>query len=207
MKKEAAPVACDTSLCSRTGGLRSRREFLRELALGAVCAMTMPFLAGRTARAAETGGNKVLIVYFSHSGNTRRLAELIHEQVDWAGETGLRINQNPPSFDQILNLLKHADHDYVVCQYKMIEYAEVTKYIEKMLHDIMEALVELHELDFMNEPTNMGIKSTIESIYDKFDFEVRYLNKRRMMPSEEKGHGGSCGGGHGMGDHHDDDED
>ena len=134
-------------------------------------------------------------------------ADLIHEQVDWAGETGLRIGQNPPSFDQILSILKNADHDYVVCQYKMIEYAEVTKYIEKMLHDIMEALVELHELDIMEEPTNMGIKSTIESIYDKFDFEVRYLNKRRMMPSEEKGHGGGCSGGHGMGDHHDDDDD
>lgn len=106
MKKEAGPIACDTAECFRIGGLRSRREFLRELALGTACVMTVPFLAGRTARAAETGGNKVLIVYFSHSGNTRRLAELIHEQ------TGGRLAElrvarpYPQDYDTVVDMAK-----------------------------------------------------------------------------------------------------
>ena len=117
-------------------------------------------------------------------------ADMIHEDIDWAGETGLRIDQNPPSFDKIVEILQNADDNYIVCQYKLVEYPEVAKTIERMLHDIMNALKSIHESDMMEDPSNMGIKSTIESIYDKYDFEVRYLNRRRMMPPHEGGHHG-----------------
>ena len=63
------------------GGSRSRRGFLRGIALSAAAVMAAPFLSPHSPLGAETGGSRVLIVYFSHSGNTRRLAELIHEQV------------------------------------------------------------------------------------------------------------------------------
>lgn len=65
----------------KKGDIRERREFLRGIALGAAAVMAAPLLAQQSLRAAEPGGGKVLIVYFSHSGNTRKLAELIHEQV------------------------------------------------------------------------------------------------------------------------------
>lgn len=58
--------------------IRSRRGFLKGIAFGAVAALAAPALSRMSAYAAETGGDKVLIVYFSHSGNTRRLAEQIH---------------------------------------------------------------------------------------------------------------------------------
>lgn len=60
-------------------GVASRRVFLKTLALGAA-ALAAPALFSTRALAAEAGG-KVLIVYFSHSGNTRRLAGFIHERV------------------------------------------------------------------------------------------------------------------------------
>lgn len=61
--------------------IRSRRKFLKGLALGTAAAITAPILSRMSAHAAETGGNKVLILYFSHSGNTRRLAEQIHGRI------------------------------------------------------------------------------------------------------------------------------
>lgn len=116
-------------------------------------------------------------------------AAMIHEDVDWAGETGLRLDQNPPSFDQIISILQNADEKYIVCQYKLIDYKEAVQTIERMFCDIMNALTEIHESDEMSKPCNMGIKSTIESIYDKYDFQARYLNKRRMMPHQhDDGH-------------------
>ena len=115
-------------------------------------------------------------------------AAMIHDDVDWAGETGLRINQNPPSFDQILEILKNADGNYIICQYKLIDYKEAMKTIERMLCDIMHALEQIHESDEMNKPCNMGIKSTLESVYDKYDFQARYLNQRRMMPHAGEHH-------------------
>lgn len=54
--------------------LQSRRNFLKGMAFGAAAIIVDPVLSGMSAYAAE-GGDKVLILYFSHSGNTRRLAE------------------------------------------------------------------------------------------------------------------------------------
>lgn len=61
--------------------IQSRRGFLKGIAFGAVAAIAAPALSGIFAYAAETGGNDVLILYFSHSGNTRQLAEQIHAHV------------------------------------------------------------------------------------------------------------------------------
>ena len=66
-------------MCSLEVGVASRRVFLKTLALGAA-ALAAPALFSTRALAAEAGG-KVLIVYFSHSGNTRRLAGFIHDRV------------------------------------------------------------------------------------------------------------------------------
>ena len=58
----------------------SRRVFLKTLVLGAAAA-AVPAIFPGAASAAQTGGERVLIVYFSHSGNTRRLAGFIHDRV------------------------------------------------------------------------------------------------------------------------------
>ena len=129
-------------------------------------------------------------------------AAMIHDDVDWAGETGLRLDQNPPSFDQILELLKASEHNYIVCQYKLIDYPELTKTVAKMLNDIIEACIEIHDSDLLEEPRNIGIKSAIEAIIDKYDFEARYLNRRRAMPRNDK-HGDDGGEGCGKGGHED----
>lgn len=53
---------------------------MKTLVLGAL-AVPAPALFSRTAFAAQAGGDNVLIIYFSHSGNTRRLAGFIHDRV------------------------------------------------------------------------------------------------------------------------------
>lgn len=59
----------------------SRRGFLKGIACGAVVAIAVPALSRLSAYAAKAEGGKVLILYFSHSGHTRQLAEQIHERV------------------------------------------------------------------------------------------------------------------------------
>lgn len=54
---------------------------MKGIALGAAAVIAAPILSRASAYAAEAGGNKVLILYFSHSGNTRMLAEQIHDRV------------------------------------------------------------------------------------------------------------------------------
>ena len=79
MKKEH--YALLESHIQRDGGLSTtRRTFMKTLVLGAFAAAA-PALFSRTAFAAQAGGDNVLIIYFSHSGNTRRLAGFIHDRV------------------------------------------------------------------------------------------------------------------------------
>lgn len=109
---------------------------------------------------------------------------MFHADVDFAGETGLRLEQEPPSFDNIMKILESSENNYIVCQYKLIGYDEAIKTLQRMCADVMKALIEIHDSELMQQPVNMGIKSSIESVYDKYDFQVRYLNKRRAMPKD-----------------------
>ena len=54
--------------------------FSRRAALKTALSAVPLLLAPRLALAAESGG-KTLVLYFSHSGNTRRIAEMIHKGV------------------------------------------------------------------------------------------------------------------------------
>ena len=91
---------------NRSGDSRSRRDFLRGLALGAAAAMFVTFPAPRYASAEEKGGSKVLIVYFSHSGNTRRLAELIHERTGGRMAELRTVTPYPQEYDAVVEMAK-----------------------------------------------------------------------------------------------------
>lgn len=60
----------------------SRRVFLQYAVAGAIAAGVIPARSHFTsALAAEPEGKGILILYFSHSGNTRKVAEQIHARV------------------------------------------------------------------------------------------------------------------------------
>lgn len=60
----------------------SRRGFMKKSALGAAAVVLYRLIpAAKNSEASETGKGKTLIVYFSHSGNTRYMAGLIHERI------------------------------------------------------------------------------------------------------------------------------
>lgn len=62
--------------------LLSRRGFLKYAAVGALATSAVPVLSRfSSAFAAEARGGNMLILYFSHSGNTRTVAEHIHSRI------------------------------------------------------------------------------------------------------------------------------
>lgn len=106
---------------------------------------------------------------------------MFHTDVDFAGETGMRIGQPPPAFDHIMNVLEECDHDFVVCAFKSVSYKETIATINKMLDDMLWVLAQIHEQEWIEEPINMGIKAEVESLFNKYDFQRRYLQQRRAM--------------------------
>ena len=62
--------------------LLSRRNFLKYASAGMMTLCAAPsLLQASSASAAEKQGENMLILYFSHSGNTRTLAEYIHSKI------------------------------------------------------------------------------------------------------------------------------
>lgn len=60
----------------------SRRKFIKTTALSAAAMVTYHLIpGGKNVEANETGNGKTLIVYFSHSGNTRYMAGQIHKRI------------------------------------------------------------------------------------------------------------------------------
>ena len=59
----------------------SRRTFLKYAAAGLLTVNAVPALAGFASAATESAGGHMLVLYFSHSGNTRKVAEYIHRRV------------------------------------------------------------------------------------------------------------------------------
>ena len=80
-KTNKSSLQSRTVVAHQESMIRSRRGFLKGIALGAAAVIAAPILSRASAYAAEAGGNNVLILYFSHSGNTRRLADLIYRRV------------------------------------------------------------------------------------------------------------------------------
>ena len=69
-------VTTDSSL-----SFLSRREVLKAAALGIGGVLFSSLLSGTVAQAADAAGKKILIVYFSRTGNTRSVAEQIQASI------------------------------------------------------------------------------------------------------------------------------
>lgn len=82
--------------------LSFRRDFLKALSFGAA-SVAVPALFPHYAPAAQAKGENVLIVYFSHSGNTRRLAGFIHDRVGGRMIELKTVRPYPEDYDAVVN--------------------------------------------------------------------------------------------------------
>lgn len=87
----------------------SRRTFCRLLSLGAIAGIggTIPFISAKTKTFASTNTNqKTLIVYFSHSGNTKKIAQFIQETLNCDTFEVVPAKAYPTDYDALVNLAR-----------------------------------------------------------------------------------------------------
>lgn len=84
--------------------LLSRRNFLKYASAGMMTLCAVPsLLQTSSASAAEKQGENVLILYFSHSGNTRTLAEYIHSKIGGDILELKTVNPYPSDYDAVVD--------------------------------------------------------------------------------------------------------
>lgn len=106
-------------------------------------------------------------------------ASMLEKDIDEVAEMGLRCNENPVNIDGILKELEKEDGSYIMLEFKSFTYTEFTSATDKMFAGILKAIAELRNSSKLQEDSNMGIKASLESMYDRYDLQYRYLNDRR----------------------------
>lgn len=118
-----------------------------------------------------------------HANVTNGYYEMVSSDIDDVVEVAMRLDINPVNHieackivlnDGNSNIMYPSDKDY--------SRDEVIVLINKSLINILSCIKDVLETDeIQNEISNVGIKSYLEALYDKYDKECRFLNRRRSL--------------------------
>lgn len=106
-------------------------------------------------------------------------ANMVNEDLDVIAEMGMRCGQHPVSMCEAIETIEHVDEQIVCLDYKEFSFKEFVAASTVMLGTIMKCIATLRNSDEMQKDCNMGIKASLEAMYDKYDLQARYLNARR----------------------------
>ena len=101
---------------------------------------------------------------------------MVSEDIDAVAEMILRDSDEIPSLRVISNNLQAI----IDTKGELIEYEKYLAYSKRIFAGILDAIEACLKTDeIANNIKNVGIKATLESMYDKYDLQARYLIKRR----------------------------
>ena len=106
--------------------------------------------------------------------------DMILTTCDEVAEMAMRIGERPVNYIEALKVVEDADKDYkILSTSSNYEFEDFKENTDIMFKDILECIEELLESDIVTEKQNVGIKAQLESIYNQYDLQLRYINKRR----------------------------
>lgn len=107
--------------------------------------------------------------------------DMVSDDLDVIAEYGMRLKEGVPNYAEVITLLKDTDCcDYEIIEGNDVDYETFVTKADKILGDIIKSIICVYKRDdIQNEPINVGIKSGLEGLIDKYDLQYRYLNERR----------------------------
>ena len=107
--------------------------------------------------------------------------DMVSDDLDVIAEYGMRLKEGVPNYADVITLLKDTDCcDYEIIEGNDVDYETFVAKADKILGDIIKSIICVYKReDIQNEPINVGIKSGLEGLIDKYDLQYRYLNERR----------------------------
>ena len=134
--------------------------------------------------------NAFKVMHWGAIGNKfDRIHKLCEEYYDMVGtdldalaEMGIRLGQKPATLAESIDILHGLEgHEFIIIQsFEDINYERFVKLANVMLNDILWCIATELQTDDMKNIVNVGIKSSLEAMYEKYDLQARYLNARRF---------------------------
>lgn len=116
-----------------------------------------------------------------HKEVTSQFYEDFAEDADTVAENLMRQGMNPGNYFSVMRILRETEHLDFVDDTKLYTRNEVVQKCDEILKCILEQIEKcLQTPEIKENIKNVGIKSFYEGMYDKYDKEYRFLNKRRI---------------------------
>lgn len=116
-----------------------------------------------------------------HNSVTAGYYEKLSNSVDEIAEMGLRLGINPVNYLDAYREAKKINPDIIILDtskdYNRDEVIDTTEAIFKEILTSISSVIFTDEMQ--NTKSNVGIKSALESMFNEYDKEYRFLNNRR----------------------------
>lgn len=117
----------------------------------------------------------------SHSGFTTSYYEMISNDIDYVAECLMRNDKDVLNYEEALEIAREENSSMIDSdkKYASVEAAQICNQIFSSILLSLEAVLE--STDIKDNIKNVGIRSSLESMYERYDKEKRFLNKRRLL--------------------------
>ena len=116
-----------------------------------------------------------------HKNTTSEYESMCREQADVIAEIIARLGGTPLNIAEVVEIIDSSEREYLVVDsssyYAKEDVIDNSEDMFKIILNLIENALDMDEI--ANDKSNVGIKSTLESMHEKFDLQYRYINKRR----------------------------
>lgn len=110
--------------------------------------------------------------------NCEKFVDMVGEDMDTVAEMSLRLSSNLPT----LKAVSTNPNAVIDTHGELVHFAEFCKYATSIFEGICNSIEAcLEDEEIADDISNIGIKSSLEAMHDKYDLQARYLIKRRMQ--------------------------
>lgn len=105
---------------------------------------------------------------------------MISGDIDIVAEMVLRRENSIVNYKEALDIIEEDENNKFLLLGSDTNYEtkEFVHYSRKMFKDILKCIESLLSSEYIQEPKNVGIKASLEGMYDKYDLQCNYLLKK-----------------------------
>ena len=117
----------------------------------------------------------------SHKAITEEYYGLFAENIDKVSEIMGMLGINPPNYIEVVGIIKESGENHLMVNSDiMYTRTDIIPILDSIFGDVTKTIIEVLEEPEIKDPYNTGIKAELESMLYTFDFQRRYINKRRL---------------------------
>lgn len=118
--------------------------------------------------------------FFTMHAKAEEYCDQILKDVDTVAEMVLRTEDSIVNYKEALEIIEHEEHhEFLLIESdKLFDIDDFRKHSIRMFKDILSCIEDVLSTDVIKNPKNVGIKSSLEGMHDKYDLQCRYLLKR-----------------------------